>query len=107
MNSKFPSLWAWFHERVLPGLFVATSVGVAASLWLTYNTTQQVVGKVAEQQRDLARLESRMSSMEASTATKAELSAALQIVGQQIEIAMLKAGVKLGPVKLDEPSRSR
>lgn len=105
MNSKSSSLWAWFHERVLPGLFVATSVGVAASLWLTYNTTQQVVGKVAEQQRDLARIESKVSSMEANVATKAELSAALQIVGQQIEIAMLKAGVKMGPVQLENGKR--
>lgn len=105
MNSKSSSLWAWFRERVLPGLFVATSVGVAASLWLTYNTTQQVVGKVAEQQRDLVRLESKLSSMEANYATKAELSAALQIVGQQIEIAMLKAGVKMGPVQLENGKR--
>lgn len=105
MNNKPPSLWAWFHERVLPGLFVATSVGVAASLWLTYNTTQQVVGKVAEQQRDLVRIESKISSMEANVATKAELSAALKIVGQQIEIAMLKAGVKMGPVQLENGKR--
>ena len=105
MNSKSPSMWSWFHERVLPGLFVLTSAGVAATLWLTYNTTQQVVGKVAEQQRDLARLESKMSSMEANVATKTELSAHLQIIGQQIEIAMLKAGIKMGPVQLESGKR--
>lgn len=92
--------WQWFTDRVLPQLFVALVLAVSGGMWLTYTTVNTMVSKLESQQRDIDTLKNDMSNIKANLVTKTEMLETLKRVEQQLEIMMLRAGVR--PVKVSE-----
>jgi hypothetical protein len=92
--------WQWFTDKVLPQLFVALVMAVSGGMWLTYTTVNTMVSKLENQQKDIDLLKHRMTNIESTLVTKTELLETLKRVEQQLEIMMLRAGVR--PVKVTE-----
>lgn len=86
--------WQWFTDKVLPQLFVALVLAVSGGLWLTYTTVNTLVNKIEGQQRDIDRLKTRMDTVESTLVTKTEMLETLKRVEQQLEIMMLRAGIR-------------
>lgn len=86
--------WQWFTDKVLPQLFVALVLAVSGGLWLTYTTVHTLVNKIEGQQRDIDRLKTRMDTVESTLVTKTEMLETLKRVEQQLEIMMLRAGIR-------------
>ena len=86
--------WQWFVDKVLPQLFVALVLAVSGGMWLTYSTVNTLVSKLDGQQREIEQLKSRMNNVESNIVTKTELLETMKRVEQQLEIMMLRAGVK-------------
>lgn len=99
MNAK-PNTWAWFTDKVLPGLFLATVVAVGSASYATYDTVRQLTNQIADHDRQLSNLRSEVAAMRAANVTRIELLETLKRVEQQLEIAMLRAGLKPGAVKV-------
>lgn len=92
--------WQWFTDKVLPQLFVALVLAVSGGMWLTYTTVNTMVSKLEGQQRDIDQLKQRMGNIESTLVTKTEMLETLKRVEQQLEIMMLRAGVR--PVRVTE-----
>jgi len=99
-NKSTDNRWQWFTDKVLPQLFVALVLAVSGGMWLTYTTVNTMVSKLENQQKDIDLLKQRMNNVEATLVTKTELLETLKRVEQQLEIMMLRAGVR--PVKVTE-----
>jgi hypothetical protein len=99
-NKSTDNRWQWFTDKVLPQLFVALVLAVSGGMWLTYTTVNTMVSKLENQQKDIDLLKQRMNNIEATLVTKTELLETLKRVEQQLEIMMLRAGVR--PVKVTE-----
>ena len=63
-------------------------------MWATYQSVVSVVHSQAAQQREIDALRARISHVESSLVTKAEMLETLKRVEQQLEIMMLRAGIK-------------
>lgn len=92
--------WQWFTDKVLPQLFVALVLAVSGGMWLTYTTVNTMVSKLEGQQRDIDELKTDVANIKATLVTKTEMLETLKRVEQQLEIMMLRAGVR--PVKVTE-----
>jgi hypothetical protein len=86
--------WTWFADKVLPQLFVALVLAVSGGLWMTYATVHTMVTKLDSQQKDIDALKNRMANVEANIVTKTEMLETLKRVEQQLEIMMLRAGIR-------------
>jgi hypothetical protein len=86
--------WQWFTDKVLPQLFVALVLAVSGGMWATYATVTAVVARLESHQREIDLLKTRVSNVEANVVTKAEMLETLKRVEQQLEIMMLRAGIK-------------
>ena len=86
--------WQWFTDKVLPQLFVALVLAVSGGLWLTYKTVTTMVNQMESQQREIEVIKNRLSNVESNLVTKAEMLETLKRVEQQLEIMMLRAGVR-------------
>jgi len=86
--------WQWFTDKVLPQLFVALVLAVSGGMWLTYTTVNTMVSRLESQQRDIDELKNDVSNIKANLVTKTEMLETLKRVEQQLEIMMLRAGIK-------------
>lgn len=86
--------WQWFTDKVLPQLFVALVLAVSGGMWLTYTTVNTMVSRLENQQRDIDTLKNDVSNIKSNLVTKTEMLETLKRVEQQLEIMMLRAGIK-------------
>lgn len=92
--------WQWFTDKVLPQLFVALVLAVSGGMWLTYTTVNAMVSRLENHQREIDSLKQRVANVETTLVTKTEMLETLKRVEQQLEIMMLRAGVR--PVRVTE-----
>jgi len=101
----FISDWA---TRIIPPLIVAAVVAICSGAWVTYTAVEKITNKVAEHDRQLhdlrirheneiALLKAMIASVEANSIKRAELLEMLKRIEQQLEIALLRSGVKVPP----------
>ena len=103
MNApKHDNGWSWFTDRVLPGLFVALALAVAGVQWTMYNAISSITNKVENLEKKQIELEGEIKSVRMASVTRSELLETLKRVEQQLEIVLLRAGVKTGTVKLSK-----
>lgn len=93
-NKSTDHRWQWFTDKVLPQLFVALVLAVSGGMWLTYTTVNTMVSRLESQQRDIDTLKHDVSNIKANLVTKTEMLETLKRVEQQLEIMMLRAGIK-------------
>lgn len=93
-NNNGPHPWTWFTDKVLPSLFVATAMAVSGSAWFTYQTVIDVANKQAAMQKEIEMVEADVRQLRAETVSKSDLLETMKRVEQQLEIMMLRAGIK-------------
>ena len=86
--------WVWFTDKILPPLFVALCLALSGGMWATYKSVESIGYTLNQQQREIEALRARISHVETSLVTKAEMLETLKRVEQQLEIMMLRAGIK-------------
>jgi hypothetical protein len=86
--------WQWFTDKVLPQLFVALVLAVSGGMWLTYTTVNTMVARLENQQREIDALKADMSYVKANMVIRSEQLETLKRVEQQLEIMMLRAGLR-------------
>ena len=86
--------WTWFIDKVLPPLFVAIALALGGGMWATYQSVQRIGHILDMQQREIDGLRDRLSHVESSLVTKSELLETMKRVEQQLEIMMLRAGLR-------------
>lgn len=94
MPPQKPHPWTWFTDKVLPPLFVALCLTVAGGVWAVYKSVDKLTVSVESLQRDNDSIKARIASLESSTLTKTEMLETLKRVEQQLEIMMLRAGIR-------------
>lgn len=63
-------------------------------MWATYKSVDKLSASVESLQRDNDSIRARVSNLESSTLTKTEMLETLKRVEQQLEIMMLRAGIR-------------
>ena len=86
--------WHWFTDKVLPSLFVLLATAVCGVLWANYNAVQMLASKQELQSRDIEQLSSEMIAIKAGYMTRMEVLETVKRIEQQLEIQMLRAGVR-------------
>lgn len=86
--------WKSFLDRVLPSIFIGMVMAVTGVLWVNYNSTQQLVSKVDQLQRDQDSQKAEIIAIKAGYMTRMEVLETIKRVEQQNEIMLLRAGVK-------------
>lgn len=89
--------WIWFTDKILPPLFVALCLALSGGMWATYRSVESIGYTLENQQREIDALRARISHVESSLVTKAEMLETLKRVEQQLEIMMLRAGMNAKP----------
>lgn len=89
--------WTWFTDRVLPALFVALCMALSGGMWMTYRTVLTLTHTMESQSREIEALRARISHVETSLVTKSDLLETMKRVEQQLEIMMLRAGMRTSP----------
>jgi type II secretory pathway component PulJ len=92
--------WEWFTDRVLPSLFVALCLALGGGMWMTYQSVVNIGHILDRQQREIEALRARISHVETSLVTKSDLLETMKRVEQQLEIMMLRAGMR--PTRITE-----
>ena len=82
--------WEWFTEKVLPGLFLAVAVSVAATSFAIWQSVSELTSTVRYHKERLDKLEVRQEQL----VTKTEMLETLKRVEQQLQIVLLQSGVK-------------
>ena len=90
--------WGRFTDKVLPPLFVGMCMAVCSVLWMTYNTTQALASKQEQAQRQIDRQEAELAAVRSAYMTRMEVLETIKRIEQQLEIQMLRAGVR-SPVR--------
>jgi len=88
--------WQWFLDKVLPQLFVALVLAVSGGMWLTYTTVNAMVSKMDNQQREIDSLQADMAYVKANMVTTTQQLETMKRIEQQLEIMMLRAGIRPG-----------
>lgn len=86
--------WTQFTDRVLPPLFVALCVALTGGMWATYKTVDRLAISIESQQRDIEDVRTRIAAVESSLVTKNDMLETMKRVEQQLEIMMLRAGIR-------------
>lgn len=86
--------WSKFTDKVLPPLFVALFLALAGGMWATYKTVDRLVISLESQERRIDRIESDMMTIKQGLVTKQEMLETMKRVEQQLEIMMLRAGIR-------------
>ena len=82
--------WEWFTEKVLPSLFLAVAVSVAATSFAIWQSVAELTSTVKYHKERLDRLEVAQQQL----VTRTELLETLKRVEQQLQIVLLQSGVK-------------
>ena len=102
---SFISDWA---NKIIPPLIVAAVIAVSAGAMATYMAVDKITNKVADHEQrlhdlkirhenDIASLRAQVAAVEANSVKRSELLEILKRVEQQLEIALLRSGVKVPP----------
>jgi type II secretory pathway component PulJ len=92
--------WEWFTDRVLHSLIVALCLALGGGMWMTYQSVVNIGHILDRQQREIEALRARISHVETSLVTKSDLLETMKRVEQQLEIMMLRAGMR--PMRITE-----
>jgi hypothetical protein len=82
--------WAWFTEKVLPGLFLSVAVFMGGTAFAMWKTVDALSYKMNSQEERLNKLEVQI----ANSVTRNELLETLKRVEQQLQIVLLQAGIR-------------
>jgi hypothetical protein len=85
-----PGPWEWFTEKVLPSLFLAVAVSVAATSFAIWQSVSELTSTVRYHKERLDKLEMAQQQL----VTRAEMLETLKRVEQQLQIVLLQSGVK-------------
>jgi hypothetical protein len=96
-NNNGPHPWTWFTDKVLPSLFVATAMAVSGSAWFTYRTVIEVASEQLVMKREIDQVKADLKQLREATVSKTDLLETLKRVEQQLEIMMLRAGIRPTP----------
>jgi len=99
------SEWAM---KIIPPLIVAAVLAICGGAWATYMAVEKITNKVAEhdrrlhdltvkQDRELDILRANLATVEANSIKRAEILEMMKRIEQQLEIALLRSGVKVPP----------
>lgn len=91
--------------KVIPPLMVACVIVVTGGAWATYNSVNKLIDKTAQHDLELAAIRAEIKGVEASSIKRQELLDILKRVEQQLEIALLRSGVKVPPKMLSSDSK--
>lgn len=86
--------WHWFTDKVLPSLFVLLASAVCAVLWANYNAVQTLASKQEIQGRDLEQMKAEVTAIKSAYMTRMEVLETVKRIEQQLEIQMLRAGMR-------------
>jgi hypothetical protein len=84
------SPWAWFTEKVLPGLFLAMSLGVGGASFSIWQSVSQLTNSVKDHEKRIEKIEIQQQQL----VTRTELLETLKRVEQQMQIVLLQSGIK-------------
>ena len=82
--------WHWFTEKVLPSLFLAVAVSVAATSFAIWQSVSELTSTVRYHKERLDKLEVRQEQL----VTKTEMLETLKRVEQQLQIVLLQSGLR-------------
>jgi hypothetical protein len=82
--------WEWFTEKVLPSLFLAVALSVAATSFAIWQSVAELTSTVKYHKERLDKLEVAQQQL----VTRTELLETLKRVEQQLQIVLLQSGVK-------------
>jgi len=91
-------MWAAINMlamKVIPPLMVACILIVTGGAWATYNSVNKLIDKTAQIEIDMVQLRSEIKNVENASVKRQELLDILKRVEQQLEIALLRSGVKV------------
>jgi hypothetical protein len=101
----FVTDWA---NRIIPPLLVTAVVAVCGGAWATYTAVEKITNKVTDHdqqlhdlkvrhENDIALLRAQLTNVETNSVRRVELLELIKRVEQQLEIALLRSGVKVPP----------
>jgi hypothetical protein len=96
-NNNGPHPWTWFTDKILPPIFVAVALSVMAAAYQTHIAVSELSNKIAQHSRDLVSLQNDVTNLRANAVTRSEQLETLKRIEQQLEITMLRAGIKAAP----------
>ena len=85
--------------KVIPPLMVACILIVSGGAWATYNSVNKLIDKTAQHDIEIEALRAELKSIDLASVKRQELLDILKRVEQQLEIALLRSGVKV-PAKM-------
>lgn len=83
--------------RSIPPLLVAMTLGITSAAWSMYSSIAKLTDATARHEREISELRSKISAVEDAGIKRAELLEMLKRIEQQLEIALLRSGVKVPP----------
>ena len=93
-NNNGPHPWSWFTDKILPPIFVAVALAVMAAAYQTHIAVSELSNKIAQHDRDLLQVRAEIESMRANNVTRIEVLETVKRIEQQMEITMLRAGIR-------------
>lgn len=93
-NNTTEHQWKWFTDKVLPQLFVALVLAVSGGLWFTYKSVNDMASRIDKVEIQAMQNTQRISTVESNMVTQNQLLETMKRVEQQLEIMMLRAGMK-------------
>ena len=82
--------WEWFTEKILPSLFLAVALSVAATSFAIWQSVTELTSTVRHHKERLDKLEVAQQQL----VTRTELLETLKRVEQQLQIVLLQSGIK-------------
>lgn len=88
------SIVLWLLERYVLPLAVATTIAMGASAIAIWQSVSRLTDQVSQQERRLNEIQVQLQAVRDTTITRSELLETMKRVEQQLEIMMLRSGVK-------------
>jgi len=95
-NNNGPHPWSWFTDKILPPIFVAVALAVMAAAYQTHIAVSGLANKIEQHDKELAKVRVDIESMRANNVTRIEVLETVKRIEQQMEITMLRAGIRSG-----------
>lgn len=93
-NNNGPHPWSWFTDKILPPIFVAVALAVMAAAYQTHIAVSELSNKIAQHDKELTQVRTDVESMRANNVTRIEVLETVKRIEQQMEITMLRAGIR-------------
>jgi hypothetical protein len=96
-NNNGPHPWSWFTDKILPPIFVAVALSVMAAAYQTHVAVSELSNQIAQHSREIVSLQNDVTHLRANAITRGEQLETLKRIEQQLEITLLRAGIKSTP----------